>query len=97
MEVQPRSTAGVTILESKIQELEDRLRSEERCTHTQLCIFILVICIECYIRGVCVLKCLLCVIMTDQREEQHSSSSEEVGEEIKGRQRRAGPGEKPAR
>ncbi|KAB5517943.1 hypothetical protein PHYPO_G00173380 [Pangasianodon hypophthalmus] len=30
MEGQPRSTAGVTILESKIQELEDRLHSEER-------------------------------------------------------------------
>ncbi|KAK2864480.1 hypothetical protein Q7C36_003634 [Tachysurus vachellii] len=30
VEVQPRSTAGLTILESKIQELEDRLRSEER-------------------------------------------------------------------
>ncbi|XP_060760973.1 cingulin isoform X2 [Neoarius graeffei] len=27
---QPRSTAGVTILENKIQELEDRLHSEER-------------------------------------------------------------------
>lgn len=34
MEGQPRSTAGVTILESKIQELEDRLLSEERYTHT---------------------------------------------------------------
>ncbi|KAF7686193.1 cingulin isoform X1 [Silurus meridionalis] len=30
MESQPRSSAGVTILESKIQELEDRLHSEER-------------------------------------------------------------------
>ncbi|XP_058260953.1 cingulin isoform X2 [Hemibagrus wyckioides] len=30
VEGQPRSTAGVTILESKIQELEDRLHSEER-------------------------------------------------------------------
>ncbi|KAF4080397.1 hypothetical protein AMELA_G00170170 [Ameiurus melas] len=30
MEGQPRSTAGVTMLENKIQELEDRLRSEER-------------------------------------------------------------------
>ncbi|XP_027010732.1 cingulin isoform X2 [Tachysurus fulvidraco] len=30
VEVQPRSTAGLTMLESKIQELEDRLRGEER-------------------------------------------------------------------
>ncbi|KAK3525142.1 hypothetical protein QTP86_019526 [Hemibagrus guttatus] len=30
VEGQPRSTAGVTILESKIQELEDRLHSEEK-------------------------------------------------------------------
>ncbi|XP_076865751.1 cingulin isoform X3 [Brachyhypopomus gauderio] len=30
MEGQPRPSAGVTLLESKVQELEDRLRSEER-------------------------------------------------------------------
>lgn len=30
MEGQTRPTAGITLLESKIQELEERLRSEER-------------------------------------------------------------------
>lgn len=32
MEGQSRSSVGVSQLESKIQELEDRLRSEERCS-----------------------------------------------------------------
>lgn len=30
MEGQPRPTAGLTLLENKVQELEERLRSEER-------------------------------------------------------------------
>ena len=30
MEGQPRSSPGMTMLENKIQELEDQLRSEER-------------------------------------------------------------------
>lgn len=32
MEGQSRTSVGVSQLESKIQELEDRLRSEERCS-----------------------------------------------------------------
>ena len=30
MEGQPRPTAGISLLENKIQELEERVRSEER-------------------------------------------------------------------
>lgn len=33
MGTQVRPSAGVTMLEHKVQELEDRLRSEERYTH----------------------------------------------------------------
>lgn len=35
MEGQTRPSAGVTLLENKIQELEERLRSEERYVYTE--------------------------------------------------------------
>lgn len=34
METQSRPSAGITLLEGKVQELEERLHSEERCVHT---------------------------------------------------------------
>ena len=34
MEGQSRLPAGISLLEGKVQELEERLRSEERCAHT---------------------------------------------------------------
>ena len=34
MEGQTRLPAGISLLEGKVQELEERLRSEERCAHT---------------------------------------------------------------
>lgn len=34
MEGQPRPSAGINLLENKIQELEERLRSEERYNNT---------------------------------------------------------------
>lgn len=35
MEGQTRPSAGITLLENKVQELEERLRSEERCDCTE--------------------------------------------------------------